>query len=249
MVVVDDNVINLIKKGNSINEISKITGLGKSTIYFHYRKIKGKKTKVIKFHFSEDEEIGEFIGIFAGDGSFYKRPKTYHYVIRIYTGFYEKEYADFLMKRFTIWFGKKPSTYLMRYKKRPSAIVNYYYSKEIYEFIKKYLEWDGKKTYSVRLKNFNLKNEKFNIGFIKGLIDTDGSYYKQKRRLSFSSVSKRLAEQAFEIIKNLIKKEPKMYIIKDKSNKRSTLYTITLHGDNAKDLIDIIKPNNINKRQ
>ena len=32
-------IIELIKKGVSINKISKQTGLGKSTIYYYYKKI------------------------------------------------------------------------------------------------------------------------------------------------------------------------------------------------------------------
>ena len=34
-----------IKNGTSINKISKNTGYGKSTIYYYYKKINGKKYK------------------------------------------------------------------------------------------------------------------------------------------------------------------------------------------------------------
>jgi hypothetical protein len=248
MVVVDDRTLNLIKNGHSINEIVKITGLGKSTIYFHYKKLKGRKNKKIEFKFKSDNEIGEFLGIFAGDGSYSKDKKKYHHCIRIYTGYYEREYAKKVYNNFSLWFNKKPMNYILKFKGRPTVVVNSYYSKELLILIQKYLKWEGKKTYSVELRDLNLKNKQFNIGFIRGLIDTDGSLDRKRNRLSFSTVSTVLVKQAERIIESLLGKRPKHYIIIDKRGIRKDLHIITVHGKNAKDLIDIIKPNNDNKR-
>ncbi len=112
--------------------------------------------------------------------------------------------------------------------------------------IKEYLDWKGKKTYTVRLKNINLKDKKFNLGFLRGLIDTDGNYYPPKRRLSFSTVSKELAYQVFDIISFTLHVQPKIFIYKKVGC--SDLYTLSLHGKNSKNLIDLINPGNKNKR-
>ena len=244
MVIVDKNTISLIKKGVSLNKISELTGLRKSTLYFHYQKTKGKKFLPLKFNFANRNDLGEFIGIFTGDGSFYK-DKTYHYTIRIFVGYYERHYAEYLQKRFMKWFDKKPNIYLTYHNGKESMITLSYYSKGLYELIKRYLDWKNKKTYTIKLKKLDLKDKKFNFGFLKGLIDTDGNFYAPKRRLSFSTVSKDLADQVFLMINHILGDQPNLNIIKKEY--RSNLYTITLHGEKARRLIRIIKPSNINK--
>ncbi|MDP1729154.1 MAG: LAGLIDADG family homing endonuclease, partial [archaeon] len=208
------------------------------------KKIKGRKFSLVNLHFSKKDELGEFLGIFSGDGCFCKRPNS-HYIIRIYVGYYEKHYADYLGHKFYEWFGKKPNIYISYYRGKKSMITLYYSSKIIYEHIKKYLSWEGKKSYTIRLKSLDLNNRMFNIGFVRGLIDTDGSYYAPKRRVSFSTVSKELSKQVMAIIENLIKIKPKCYILHPRGEHE--LYTITLHGENAKKLIRLVKPQNINK--
>ncbi len=244
MVVINEKILQMIKKGVSLNKISKITGLGKSTLYFHYKKINGRKIPLIKINFLKKDELGEFLGIFSGDGCFSMRP-NYHYIIRIYIGYYEKHYAECLKIKFNEWFSKSPNIYTTYYRGKKSMITLYYSSKEIYNLIKNYLDWEDKKSYTIRLKNLDLNNIKFNLGFIRGLIDTDGSYYAPKRRVSFSTVSEKLSQQVMTIIENLIKVKPKCYILHPKGEHE--LYTITLHGKNAEDLINIIKPRNVSK--
>lgn len=245
MVVITEEAISMIRRGISLNKINKATGLGKSTLYFHYKKLKGKKTIPIKFNFSNETEIGEFMGIFAGDGSFYKQIKTSHYVIRVYVGYYELNYAEYLRDTFSKWFTKKPAIYFTYYRGNRSAVIIQYYSKDIYLLIKKYLEWSGIKTYSIGLKNLDIKKHNFNIGFLRGLIDTDGNFYAPKRRISFSSTSKKLSDQAYSIMKEIGGVTPNLNIIKKEG--RHDLYTLALHGKNAKRLIKIIQPRNINK--
>lgn len=245
MVVINEKILNMIRKGISLNKISKSTGLGKSTLYFHYKKIKGRKIQLIKINFDKQEELGEFIGIFSGDGSFYKRVEGCQYIIRIYIGYYEKHYADYLEEKLFEWFGKRPKIYTTYYNGNPSMIVLYYSSKRMYTFIKDYLIWEGKKTYTIRLKKLDLKDRDFNIGFLRGLIDTDGSYYAPKRRMSFSTVSKELSNNVIAIMENLLGISPKLYIVKKQGY--HDLYTITFHGKNAENLIKIIQPKNINK--
>ena len=240
-----EEIILLIKKGLSINKIQKKLNCSKGTIYYHYKKLKGRKVKEIFFNFKDGSELGEFLGIFAGDGSFYKRIDTYIYAVKIHIGCYEQQYADYLKEKLTIWFGKKPQIYCVFYRGKPSSYIFRYDSKRIYLLLTKYLKWEGRKTYTIRLKKLETKNKTFNLGFLRGLIDTDGSYYAPKKRLSFSTVSEQLAKQANSIIKNNIGFSPNVNVIKKED--RADLFTLTLHGEKAKNAIDAIKPSNINK--
>ena len=136
MVKVNAQTIMLLKRKISLNKISIMTGLSKSTLYFHYKKLFGKKIKPFKFLFKNEEEKWEFLGIFAGDGSFYLNKREGKYVISIATGYYERQYATFLEEIFIKWFNKKPMKYTSKYKGKPSCIRTTYYSKELYEFIR-----------------------------------------------------------------------------------------------------------------
>ncbi len=239
-----NQIIDLLHQGQSINKISKRLNIGKSTIYYHYKKINGKKNKPISFHFENNNELGEFLGIFAGDGH-YHCSKNYQHIIQIYAGAYETGYRRYLEETLTRWFGKKPRIYHTLYKGKPSCYTFTYYSKTIRELIAKYLIWEGKKTYTVRLVKLDKNNHEFNLGFLRGLIDTDGSYYAPKRRISFSTVSPRLAHNALMIIHQSCHLNPFM----DKWEKigKADIYTLTLHGKNTTRFLDWVRPNNPNK--
>ena len=237
-------VIDLIKKGKSINYISNNTNFGKSTVYYHYKKIRGRKIRLININFGNNNELGEFLGIFSGDGTFIF-DKNYHYRIRIVSGYYEKEYRVYLENKLASWFNKKPNIYYTKFNNKYSSVIFNYDSKEIYGLLRNYLFWQGKKTYSIKLKRLDINNKEFNIGFLRGLIDTDGSYYSPKRRLSFSTVSKELAYQ----VKNIIRYNLNINPIFEEFNKkdRAKLYTIALHGENAFKVLKNINPGNPNK--
>src|SRR3989344_641642 len=246
MVKITRNALHMISENYSLNNISKLTGFRKSMLYYHYKKMKGKKYKEIDINFKSDTDLGEFLGVFAGDGHFHKS-KIGHYTIRITIGYYESNYASYLVNQFTMWFNKKPKVYYGKYKNHLSMIIIHYDSKKLYNLLKEYLMWEGtKKTYTVRLKKFNIYNNKFNLGFVKGLIDTDGNYYAPKRSLNFSTTSKLMMLQVFEIIKYNLKVNPKISIYKKKN--RADLYNIHLYGINTYNLNRLIKFGNPSKR-
>lgn len=233
-----DKIITLIKDGASLNKISKLTGKAKSTLYYHYEQIKGKKCKPINFNLSE-EDLGEFLGIFAGDGGFYL-DKNYKYKISFYTGFSDKEYNQSLISFFSQLFNKAPDNYS---RKSDHIFILCYRSKDIYKLIKNYLEWEGKKTYSVKLKDLS-HSKPFYLGFLRGLFDTDGNFYAPKKRISYGTVSKNLALQ----IKNMFLDlgfNPSYYIAKNPS--KADFHRISLSGQNALKFIKIINPRNKRK--
>lgn len=209
------DVLSLIKQGISLNKISKKTGINKSTLYPHYKKIYGKKNKPLNLNLS-DAQLAEFLGIFAGDGCFSKDSKYYHYTIRIFTGYYEREYSSILYNLFSLWFGKPPQQYIKLYKQKPSVVVTQYHSKALYELLKTHLSWKNKKTYNVHLKSLNLENREFNLNFLRGLLDTDGCYARSKNTLSFSTVSFQLITQISAILEYYLQKKLLFRCIKKK---------------------------------
>src|SRR4030042_224184 len=235
---VNQEAINMIKEGISLNKINKKTRIQKSSLYYHYKKIKGKKYLVPKIDKFDMEKIGEFIGIFAGDGSFFFDKKRCHYSIRIYTGLYEKEYRKYLKKFLKKFFGKASRTYQ---DNKLNVVTNEYYSKIIYEFILEYLAWNKNKTKTIRLKNIRKHSREFLIGFIRGLLDTDGGIYKPKKKVAFGTASKKLAFQIKEILE-ILGIKPGFYKYKNKD-----FWYIDIYGERSKKFMEIIKPNNPNK--
>jgi len=235
-----DKIIKLASKGHSLNQISQLTNRPKSIIHYYSQELLVHKTTTPKFNFS-DEELGEFMGIFAGDGGFYFDKKLYKYTIGIYTGFLDSDYKEKQINLFKKIFSKKPQCYT---KNNDHVYVIRYYSKDIYNLIKKYLDWNGKKTYSIKLKDMLNNPKEFNIGFLRGLFDTDGSYYRPKKRISYGTVSKELHSQTLSLLRSL-GFEPKYHISNPKD--KSRFYSVVLHGEQSNKFIKLIKPRNTSK--
>lgn len=193
----------LTLKGKSLREISKILNLNITTIYYQVRKFKPKQVKDLNPSGLNDEKIGELIGAFAGDGSFYKSvyKRARHYKIR-YTlctkTKEEQEYIDYLM-RLLLKLNLNPHVSFRRNEGCADVGVN---SKEYIQFIEKFLIWEDKKTYSVQLRNsINSYNQEFLRGFVRGLMDTDG--WVGESSVFCGSVSKNLIENLAAIFDTL----------------------------------------------
>jgi len=228
----------LILEEKSLNYIKKKTNLAKTTIYYHYRKIKGLTTKRIRNISENSENIGEFIGLFAGDGSFFKS-KKYQYNIRLFFNKSEEEFVNKLNENlFLKLFHKKP----MRYP-RKNVIVISYYSKKVYQIIKTYLDWDSssRKTHTVHLIT-NKHPKTFIIGFIRGLFDSDG--HISNKKICFGTVSPKLCQNACKALEHL-EMPYSLYKYQDKRKNRKLLYQIYIPRGSHKRFLDIIKPKNI----
>jgi hypothetical protein len=68
-----------ILDGLSLKKISIKYGCAKSTLYYHYKKLKGKRYQQPNVAPMFSEIDGEIVGIFAGDGSQYYSKKNSHY--------------------------------------------------------------------------------------------------------------------------------------------------------------------------
>lgn len=157
-----------------------------------------KNVKEINFKSELQEELGEIIGAFAGDGNFYfKRDGGYRTML--FLNETEHAYAKHLKNIIRRTFDVNPR--LWRYEKG-NMIYLIMHRKRVYEAIKEYLIWESKnKTYTVHLsRSLESYGPKFIKGFLKGLISTDGSVsYKATGRgrltIQFCTSSKNLLDQ------------------------------------------------------
>ncbi len=189
-------IVKLIKSGISIPKISKQLEVNKSTIYYHYRKIKGKKLPVVKIP-SNQKVLGEFLGAFSGDGNFYYEKGKWNYTLRIHLHrFDDSQYATYLQKMMQKYFGKKVKIYYIE----PNASVLKFHSKRIYELIDDYLVLRPNKSLNVSLKKpIDSLSLDFLRYFVRGVVDTDGSV-DNHGRITLGLISENLIRQISKIL-------------------------------------------------
>lgn len=224
-------IINLIKRNISIPKISKELNIAKSTIYYHYKKIKGRKYKKTKIP-EDDKIIGEFMGIFAGDGNFFFDKNKYQYRISIFLhAIDDKIYAEYIKELVKSNFNKKMQEY-----KRENLLTLRIYSKGIYNMIKENLNLFPAKTYNICIKKpLNKMSKEFLTYFVRGIIDTDG-HYKKDGRIVLCLVSKKMVDQVSIILKKF-SIDNKIYIRNKKKNEK-TQYELIIPRRYAKEYIN-----------
>ena len=208
----------LSNKGLSLRKIQKRTKIPLSTIQYRLNKNKGlKREKQIKIP-SSDFIKGELVGSFAGDGNYYydKTGRCSKHRIR-YSLSYQKdrEYANHLVSILKSM-GLNVHNYIKMYKGNPSELELRVHSINFIKFIKEYIVWEGRKSYSVQLKE-NIKcNKNFLLGFVRGVMDTDG--YVESHGIACEVTSKNLISNLKDILSS-IKINPKITIRKRKGKK------------------------------
>lgn len=194
-----------IKKGESLNSISKTLNVGKSTLYYYYKKIKGKRYQEPKYAIRLSEKEGEILGIFVGDGSQHYAKSNWNYQTNIHFGNYP-DYANYVKNLFETYFnkkwrlGKEISPKNIRYRLRVS-------DKKIFNYFSHFINYDKHTKHdTVRLKPIKLPLQ-YKIGFLRGLVDTDGTVCQERESKSIKVVyyttSSALAKQILKILKEL----------------------------------------------
>ncbi len=181
-----------IRAKQSINVIHQEMSLSKGTIYYHYKKIYGRKNSKQSIPLEYSERTGEIVGIFVGDGSMgvYKNGNYSGYIC-----FSTKaiKYAKYVQNLFSRFFKKQLILYETGHVYRLKL-----QGKHIYEFFKEYVHYKNpQKALSVHLKTIQHSNP-FIRGFLKGLLDTDGTLYitpTGNPRIEYSTSSPKLKEQ------------------------------------------------------
>ena len=232
----------LASKGKSVNTIKECLDLPKSTVYYHFKKEVGQKQKENAIEIPKDEEVkGELCGIFAGDGNFHK-DNNGHYRIQFFLNCndeYWKKLEEFLSDKLH----KKPMVF---HNKEKSRTVIRYNSKELYKMIKQHLEWEGDKTVLIGLKK-DQKLGRFKIGFLRGLIDTDGYKEKKFRRYIYGTISRNLRNNFSKILNELdishtnYKEEARKDAWKD-------MYKVRMSGDSVEVFNEKVKPRHPKKK-
>ena len=145
---------------------------------FNLREIKHTKKSV---HFPElDENLSEFIGALAGDGNIeeYEVCLTCHGLLDYE---YVKKRMDNLCKEL---FGLTP-----KYFEKHHYIKLRLYSKKLSIFlIKEYGLPLGKKKGRLHIPGKILENKKYLTAYLRGLFDTDGSFYKHHKNTGVVSI-------------------------------------------------------------
>ena len=231
-----------ILRGTSINKISHESHLAKSTIYYYYKKFKGKKYVIPSFTPGYTETEGELVGIFAGDGSQYFYKKTYRYEVNIHFGIKNKEYAIYVQKLFESFFHH---AFRLRAEKNGRILRLRIESKIVYNYFKNYLNYlPNIKHSTVKLKNMD-NPHKFKIGFLRGLIDTDGSVlYKKDRkkvRVDYTTTSKELALQMGFLFKEMNISYGSCVIRRPQKNEKD-LYLIYILCVDTDKFLNMVKP-------
>jgi hypothetical protein len=230
-------IIDFAKSGRSLYFISDKMGLGKTTVYYHTRKVMGRKNIPIKINTDSNEKIGEFLGLFAGDGSYFYDNKNHKHVIRIFIGRHEENLKNYYVELMKSIFNKQPALYTQK-----SVYVIHMASKELISFIKKRLTWeDGFKTKTIRLSNdvANLPTD-FSKGFLKGLIDSDGYVRKGRNEIYFGSISKNLINNFTDCLKRF---GFNYSVYRQKPNETGNIfYKVRLTGDDVVSFCKFIKP-------
>ena len=247
----DENIkqllIKKIEDGTSINKISNELNLAKSTIYYHYKKIKGKryqKAKIKQIGYSKIE--GEIVGIFAGDGSQHLDKDRGSYAVSVYFGNRNIDYAIYVQRIFEEHFRKE----IPLRKATDHAIKLDTKSKDIFLYFHNYLDFEPKvKHCTVKLKKMDLPPE-FLIGFIKGFLDTDGWISKAKDRIEprigFSTTSKELAKQIKEIMV-LFNVKSGLYTIDKSHVNEKTVYNIQIWKESVNKFLNVVQPFKLKK--
>jgi len=234
-----EKIHTLAKQGKSINQITKQLELPKSTVYYYFKKAVGQKQKENQPIIPKNPKIqGELCGIFAGDGNFHKT-KAGHYRIRIFLNLneeYWKVLANFLEKELA----RRPHVYT--YEDKSRATLDYS-SKKLYEFFKENLQWKEDKTKTICLNKDENLSENFKIGFLRGLLDTDGYTSKLTRRSVFNTISLNLSKDTSSILTDLGLEHYTRTDV-DKRENYQDMHRVGVTGNEAIELTEIIEPRN-----
>ncbi len=238
MVLIDKKLKMVIKEqiklGKSLSEISRITSVKKTTIYYYMRKILGRKFFPIKLNLRSKELIGEIIGLFAGDGYYANYKKAWDRRIKIFFNATELGLADYYAGSFFRLTHKRPRPF-----RSGSVIIIQMHSKALCDFILSYVSFSGKKSKTVQLKDKSLlKNRAFVKGFLRALVDSDGYIRKDRKEIYYGSISINLFLDFLKGL-DLFHIAYKTYVQK---SKYEDFYKVRLSGKDRDIFIKVVSP-------
>lgn len=189
-----ENIHVLAKEGLSLKHISAQLHLPKTTIYYHIREY-CKKMTYLNLSVLSEKEQGYLVGMFVGDGSLIIKRKQGRYLTKFtLDAERDQDIANYLLSIF-----KKANKGITRYDER-SSLVFKVYSKEFVEFLLKHVTYIKQRS-SRRRRKILINPERwtivFKLGFVSGLIDSDGHVYYNKRTTKHFGVLIKTADNMF----------------------------------------------------
>lgn len=203
----------LVKSGLSLREVSRRVGVP----YWMVHRIAAsysKRQSRIDLNALTEHERGYIVGAFVGDGSKISETKSGHYGVKFsLDSKCDEEIAQYLRSLFV-----KASKRVTLYTEKTCLVLKIY-SKKLLEFLLSfvnYAEVEGRKRKT--LMGFEDWALDFQLGFISGLIDTDGYVHHGKQGiqhfgLSITTMNSVLSEQLMTMFGSL-GTEPKVRRIK-----------------------------------
>ena len=170
-----------------------------------------------------NEELCEFIGAFIGDG-FYNIYQPGKYIIQ-FTGDYILDYHYY--KNTIIPIGSKlfdnTNPKIKKKKDKNALIVNYLSKNLFYMFKYRFNFPQGKKAKKVIIPSeiINIKDKKLIYATIRGIFDTDGGVFLDKRKIykkPYPRITLKISStELFKQIKEILENEFKLFISKKKN--------------------------------
>lgn len=193
-----------------------------------------------KFHLEDEDKIGEFIGLIAGDGgiSFYQKKRNYK--IRLYLGASQPQLLIRAVSLFSELFSIRPRIY--DHSKRKHSYKFYSIeieSKPIFEFIQNFLKWGvGRRCKTISLKyRPECYSGDFLRGFVRGMVESDG--WISHGQVGFTSVSQALVSNFCRALE-LLGYRFSARCNKDKRKNRTLLYHVRVFP--PQDFLEQIRP-------
>ncbi len=191
-----------------------------------------KRTKSFSFDFELNEKICEFAGAFIGDGFF----NCYNNKL------YQIEFAG--DSRFDLdYYNSKiipivkeiiPEIKPKLYFRGDNSLRVVFYSKELFCFLRDYLGFvPGKKTHTVKIPDKILNQKEFFPSTIRGIFDTDGGVFLDKRKI----YKKKYPRIVFQTVSENLYNQLKEYLLENfkiyhRFNEKRKVYVIEIYGHN-----------------
>ncbi|MFH1649301.1 MAG: LAGLIDADG family homing endonuclease [Candidatus Woesearchaeota archaeon] len=228
-----------VQDGSSLNSIAHDLNLKKTTVYYHFRKQKGKTYKQPEFTPRATEQEGEIIGIFAGDGSQYYDKNNSNYQVNVHFGLHARRYAEHVKELYESFFNH--SFRLWIYKGVGMRIRAT--SRRIYWYFHEYLQFIPQcKHATVCLRTLEFPDE-FLLEFLRGLFDTDGCLWKvpneNRTRIFYTTTSVPLAYQISVLLDRFGIKHGVYLQIREKYK---PIYKVNVWKRSTETFISVVKP-------
>lgn len=199
-----EEIQRLARTGLSLEKISSKLNLGKSTVYYHARPYCRKQT-TLNLNALTMKEKGYVVGVFVGDGNILWKAEKGQYGMKItLDNDRDQDIAQYLRLLFAK--AEKKSTT----RTEGNSLSFRVFSKKLVEFLLNSVSIVKQHNSQRNIKTIiNYKNwdSEFKIGFISGLLDSDGYVFHSKKGKHYGAIIKTssftLGNQIHEIFSEL----------------------------------------------